>query len=134
MAGTSPAMTNIDSVSVGNSLNVDLDDLFREVVDAVAGTVAADDIVVAQPVQIAAVRVGRMDNDVHVLLDHPRLVAANERPLDQIVALAVAIEPRLFGPAVLAHELVERLPDVLARRAGLEHVERELARRFNHLK
>jgi hypothetical protein len=32
-------------------------------------------------------------------------------PLDEIVALAVAIEPRLLGPAVLAHEGVERLPD-----------------------
>src|SRR5947207_15272525 len=94
--------------------DVDLDDLFREVVDAVAGAVAADDVVIAQPVQIAAVRVGRMDDDVHVLLDRPRLVAANERPLDQIVALAVAIEPSLFRPAVLAHETVERPPDVLA--------------------
>src|SRR4029079_12113322 len=114
-------------------LNVDLDNLFREVVDAVAGAVAADDVVVAQPVEVAAVRIGRMDDDVHVLLDRPWLVAANERPLDKIVALTIAIEPRLFRPAVLAHEIVERLPDVLARRAGLEHIEGELARRFDEL-
>src|SRR5436189_5826753 len=84
--------------------DVDLDDLFRELVDAVAGAVAADDVVVAEPVQIADVRVGRVDDDVHILLDRPRLVAANERPLDQIVALTVTIEPRLLRAAVRLHE------------------------------
>src|SRR5512139_4152475 len=71
------------------SLDVDLDDLFGELVDAVDRPVAADDVVVAQPVEIAAIGVGRMHDDVHVLPDRPRLVAADERPLDQVVALAV---------------------------------------------
>ena len=99
-----------------------------ELVQPVAGAVAADEVVVAQPVEIAAVDIGRMHDDVHVLLDGHRLVVADQRTLDQIVALAVAIEPRLLGPAVLAHEVVEGLPDILAGRAGLEQVERELAR------
>src|SRR3954466_5261614 len=87
---------------------------FREIVDAAHRAVAADDVVVAQPIEIAAVLVGRVDDDVHVLLDGPRLVPPNEWTLDEIVALAVAIEPRLLGPAVLSHEGIERLPDVLA--------------------
>src|SRR5581483_9394821 len=85
-------------------------DLFHhlgELVDAVSRTVAADNVVVAQPVQVPTIRVGWMHDDVHVLLDGPRLVAADQRPFDEVVALAVAIEPRFFRPTMLAHERVE---------------------------
>ena len=60
-----------------------------------------------------------MHDDVHVLLDRHRLVVANERPFDQIVALAVAMQPLLLRPAVLAHEIVVGGEDVFARGAGL---------------
>ena len=70
------------------------DDFFGEPVQPVARPVAADQIIVAQPVEIAGVDIRRMDDDVHVLLDGHRLVVAHQRPLDQVVALAVAIKPR----------------------------------------
>src|ERR1700687_6230497 len=104
--------------------------LFRKLVQAVAWAVAADQIVAAQPVEITGVDIGWMHDDVHVLFDGHRLVVADQRPLDQIVALAVAVKPRLHRPAILAHEGVEAVPDILAGRARLEQVERHLARGF----
>src|SRR6185312_16335117 len=99
------------------------DYLFRKLMQAIAGSVAADKVIVAQPVQVAAVNVGGVDDDVHVLLDRHRFVVAHQRPLDQVVPLAVAIEPRFRRPAILAHEGIELVPDVFARRARLEQVE-----------
>src|SRR3954464_2348208 len=67
------------STTIATTIRIDrrrsahLHHLFREVVDAAHRAVAADDVVVAQPVQIAGVLVGRMDDDVHVFLDRPRL-------------------------------------------------------------
>src|SRR5690348_17401246 len=39
-----------------------------------------------------AADVGRMHDDIHVLGDGHRLVAADQRPLDQVVTLAVAVQ------------------------------------------
>jgi hypothetical protein len=88
-------------------------------VQPVAGAVAADKVIVAQPIQIAAVDIGRMHDDIHVLRDGPRLVIAYQRPFDKIVALAVAIKPRFGRAPVLAHEIVEGVPDVFTGCAGL---------------
>src|SRR5581483_7945021 len=82
----------------------DFGDFFGKLVQPVAGAVAADDVVVAQPVEIAAVDVGRVHDNVHILLDRHRLIVAHQRTLDEVVALAVAIKPRLLRAAVLAHE------------------------------
>src|SRR6202007_1143506 len=66
--------------------------LFGELVQPVARSVAADEIVVAEPVKIAAVDVGGVHHDVHILGDGPGLVMAHQRPFHEIVALAVAVE------------------------------------------
>src|SRR5262249_48744874 len=87
-----------------------------------------DYVVVAHPRGDVAVNIGRVHHDVHVFLNRHRLVVAHQRPFDQIVALAVAVEPRLLRPAVLLHEGVVFVPDHLAGGAGLEQVESEAAR------
>src|SRR5579884_3505552 len=74
----------------GAAGSAELGDDFREVVQPLARPVRADQIIVADPRHHVAADVGRVHHDVHVLGDRHRLVVANERPLDQIVALAVA--------------------------------------------
>ena len=75
----------------------DLQDFFWKLMEPAAGTVLADNVVVAQPIQIAAVEIRWMYHDVHVLCDIPRLVVADQRTFDQIVTLAVTVEPRSSG-------------------------------------
>src|SRR5581483_6530135 len=96
---------------------------FREVVQALAGAVRPDQVIVAVPRQHTAFEIGRMDDDVHVDLDIHRLVAADERPLDEIVALAVAMQTLFFRPAVLAHEIVVGCEHILASGAWLEQAQ-----------
>ena len=68
-----------------------------------------------------------MDDDIHVFRDGHGLVVADEGTFDHVVALPVTIKPGLGRPAILLHEIVEGVPDVLARGPGLEQVERQLA-------
>src|SRR5262245_24303733 len=106
----------------------DLEDVLGELVQPVARAVAADEVVVAEPVEIARVDIRRMDDDIHVLFNDHGFIVAHKRPLHQVVALAVTIKPRLGRPAVFTHEIVEGVPDILAGSAWLEQIERELAR------
>src|SRR6185312_9514542 len=106
------------------------DHVFGKLVQTIARAIATDQVIVAQPVEIAAVDIRRMDDDIHVLRDGHGLVVADEGPLHQVVALAMTIEPGFGGPAVFPHEIVEGAPDVLARRAGYQQIERELAGRL----
>src|SRR4029078_2079096 len=80
----------------GKRASADLGDHLRGVLGAVSGAVGADDVIVAKPGHHRIMDVGRMHDDVHVFLDRPWLVAADQWPLDKIVALAMAIEPRFF--------------------------------------
>src|SRR3974390_1250883 len=105
-----------------------LDDLFWEPVQATSGPITTDQVIVAQPVEIAAADVGRVHHDVHILGDWDRLVVADQWALDQIVALAVAIKARFGRPPILPHEVIEGVPDVLARGARLEQIEGDAAR------
>jgi len=66
-------------------------DRFGEPVQAFAGAVWSDQIIVADPGQHAATDIGRMHHDIHVSFDAHWLVLPNERPLHQIVALAMAM-------------------------------------------
>src|ERR1700693_2157589 len=84
----------------------ELGDLFGEVVQPFARAVRSDQPIVAVPRQHAALDIGWVHDDVHVLFDVHRLVIADERPFDEIVALAVAMQALFLGPAVLAHEIV----------------------------
>src|SRR5262249_43442984 len=106
----------------------DLDYLLGELVQPVPRTVPADQVVVAKPVQIAGMDIRRMDDDIHVFLDRHRLIVTHQWALDQVVALAMAVKPRFGWPPVFAHEVVKGVPYVLAGGAGLQEVERELAR------
>ena len=92
------------------------------------GAVVADDVVVAHPRHDPFQHVGGVDDDVHVLLYGHGLVVAHQGALDHVVALAVAVQPLFLGTAVAAHEIVVGLPDVPARRAGLEQAEGEAPR------
>jgi len=54
-------------------------------------------------------------------------VLADQRPLEQIITLAVAIEPRLLRAPFLQHEVL-KAPDVLATAVpGFSNVERDCA-------
>ena len=58
---------------------------------ALAGAVGPDQVIVADPGEHAAPDVGRMHDDVHVSFNAHRLIVADERPFHQVVALAVAV-------------------------------------------
>src|SRR6188768_1759353 len=97
----------------------DLDHLFGKLVQPVARAVTADQVIVAQPIEITGMDIRRMDDDVHVLRDGHGLVVADEGTFHQVIALAMTIEPGFRRPAVFLHEIVESVPYVLARRAWL---------------
>src|SRR6187399_2001737 len=111
----------------------DLDHLFGKLVQPVARAVTADQVIVAQPVEIASVGIGRVHDDVHVLLDFPWLVMTNQRALDHVIPLAVAIKPRFLRPSIFAHEGVERVPNLLTGSAGLEKIESQFASPLDEL-
>ena len=69
----------------------------------------------------APVREGRMKADVHVPVELHVVVVANERPLDHVIALAMAVQPRLLVHAALLHPGVVLGEDFLRRGAGLQH-------------
>ena len=69
-----------------------------------------------------------MDDDIHPFGDRHRLVESDQRSLDEVVALAVGVQAALRGPPVVAQERVVLLPDLRARRAGLEQAEAESLR------
>src|SRR6185437_13565689 len=100
-------------------------DDFRELMQPFARAVGADEPVIAKPRHRAAADIGRVHDNIHVFLDRHWLVVADQRPLDQVVALAVAVQALLLGPAVLAHEFVIGGEYVLAGSAGLEQGEVE---------
>ena len=91
------------------------------------GYSALDQIIVADPRQYVAADVSRMHDNIHVLRDRHRLVAADQRPLDQVVALAVAMKAPFLGTAMLAHEIVVGGENLRTVRARLEQPEIELA-------
>src|SRR5271168_2498000 len=101
---------------------------FREAVQPFARPVGLDQVVVAYPRQRVATNVGRVHDDVHVFRDRHRLVAANERPFDQVIALAMTVEAFFLGPIILPHEIVIGRENILAGYSGLEQFETELAR------
>src|SRR5262245_10822606 len=105
----------------------DLGNVFWKLVEPVAGSVAPDQVVIAKPIEIAAMDIGRMNDDVHVLLDRHGLILIDQGTFHHIVALAMTIKARLDRTAILAHEVVERVPNILTGRAGLEHVQRKFA-------
>src|SRR5262245_31949471 len=111
----------------------DLHSVVRKLMQSLAGTVPADQVVVAKPIQVTGMDIGRMDDDIHVFLDRHRLIVTHQWTFDQIVALAMAVQARFGRPTVFSHEAVEGVPDILAGRAGLQQVERELARSFAKL-
>src|SRR5262249_49528702 len=104
-----------------------------ELVQSVARTVPANEVVIAKPVQITGMDIGRMNDNIHILFDGHWFIVTHQWAFDQIVALAMAVKARFRGPPVLAHEVVEGVPNVLAGCAGLEQVERELARSLAEL-
>ena len=59
-------------------------------------------IIVTHPREHVATDVGRVHDNVHVLFDRHRLVTADERPLDKVVALTVAVKALLLRPTVAA--------------------------------
>src|SRR5262249_33982361 len=79
-------------------------DRFGETVQAFARAVRSDQVIVAHPGQDAAADIGWMHDNIHILFDVHRLVLADEWTLHEIVALAVAVQPLLFRPPVLAAE------------------------------
>src|SRR5713226_3858910 len=72
-----------------------LEDLLRGLVQARTRATRLDEIIVADHGEDRRGLVAGMNREVHVLLDYHRFVGADQRPLDEVVALAVAIEPQL---------------------------------------
>src|SRR5262245_38435104 len=72
-----------------------LEDLLRDLVQARAHAVGLDEIIVADHGKDRVRLVTRMDGEIHVFLDQHGLIAADQRPFHEVVALAVAIEPQL---------------------------------------
>src|SRR5262249_7699203 len=68
-----------------------LEDLLRGLVQARAGAVGLDEIIVADHGEDRGRLVARMNREVHMLRDRHGLVAAHQRPFHEVVALAVAI-------------------------------------------
>src|SRR3974390_363197 len=87
-----------------------------------------DQVVIADSVEDSARDEGGMTSDVHVGLDSQRLVVAHQGPLDEIISLAVAIKPLLFGPTKLAQERVVSIPDALARSPRFQLLQGKVAR------
>src|SRR5262249_4600512 len=98
----------------------DLEDLLRSLVQAVAWAAGLDEVIVADHGEDRRRLIARMNGKVHVFLDRHGLVTADQRPLHEIVSLAVAIEPQLRRQVAAAHVIVVALRDLGARRAGLE--------------
>src|SRR5262250_731762 len=81
-----------------------LEHLLLGAVQAFGGTVAADEIIVADHREQRGGLIAGMDREVHVLLERHGLVEAHQRPFNQVVALPVAIEAQLRRQAARAHE------------------------------
>src|SRR6266700_2927754 len=86
-------------------LSAEFCDRFGKAMQALARPARSDQIIVADPGQDAAANISRMHDDIHVAFDAHRLVLADVRPLDDIVALAMTVQPLFFRPTVLAHEV-----------------------------
>ena len=95
---------------------------------ALARPVRSDQVIVAHPGQDAAANISRMHDDIHVAFDAHRLVLADQRPLDEIVALAVTVQPLFFRTTVLVHKHVIFFENIFAARARLEQRQVEFAR------
>src|SRR5262249_49547885 len=89
----------IHCVSCVSQRSAELVELLRQVMNMLGNPMLADEVVVADRRKDALREVRRVADEVHVGGDAHRLVAADQGPLDEVVALAVAIETRLLGPA-----------------------------------
>ncbi len=92
-----------------------------------------DEIVVADHREQRRRLIAGMNREVHVLLDTHGLVGADERPLDQVVALPVGIEPKLRRQATAAHVIVVLGGDLGTGSARLEQPQRVGLRLFHLL-
>src|SRR5215467_12632853 len=89
---------------VAGSVRSDLENLPRRLVQALGRSVAAGEEIVAYGGEQRRGQHARMDADVHARRDGHALVVADQRALDRLVALAVAVQARLVRPAAAAHE------------------------------
>src|SRR5262249_43528433 len=70
----------------------DLHYFLGELVQSVARTVSANEVVIAKPVQITGMDIGRMDDNIHILFDGHWFIVTHQWAFDQIVALAMAVK------------------------------------------
>ena len=68
-----------------------MEDFLRHVVNALARSVLANDIVITYPRPDVRRHMSRMANDVHVLLDAHGLIVADQGPLHHIIALTMTV-------------------------------------------
>src|SRR5215510_5333550 len=101
-----------------------LEHLLRGLVQAFARPIRPDQIVVADHCEDRRAFIGWMDGEIHVCFDIHRLVGADQRPLDEIVALAVRVEAKLRREAVVAHVVVVLGGNLSRRCSGLEQTQR----------
>src|SRR5262249_40654445 len=100
-SGNAPMLSTSTFMGASN-----LEDLLRGLMQARAHAVELDEIIVADHGEDRGRLVARMDREIHVLLDQHRLIAADQRPFHEVVALAVAIEPQLRRQSAAAHVVV----------------------------
>src|SRR5262245_51553715 len=109
-----------------------LPDLLFGLVQVLDHAVRLDQEVIADEGEVAAGVEAGMHRHVHVGGDRYGLVGAQQRPLDQIVALAVAVEAQLGRRAMAGHELVVAGIDLRGLGADLEVPHRVLLRLDAH--
>src|SRR5262245_41155496 len=83
-----------------------LEDLLRGLVQALARPTRPNQVVVADDREDRRRFIGWMDGKIHVLFYGHRLVSPDQRPLHEVVALAVRAKAQLRREAVVAHVLV----------------------------
>ena len=108
--------------------SVDLVNLLLGLVHVLDRSVRMSEEIIADEHEIGLGGETRVDRDAHVGRDRDGLVVAQERPLDHVVALAVAVEPLLGWRPPAFHERVVSLVDV---RAGGARSERGIGPALN---
>jgi hypothetical protein len=89
-------------------------------VNTFARAVPTNNVVVANPRKNVTRHVARMTYHIHTLLNGHRLVVADEWAFHEIIALAMTIEASFLPTAIVAHELIECIPDFRTSSAWLK--------------
>src|SRR5438034_69103 len=105
-SGTEPMLNTSIFMEVS-----DFEHLLRGLVQAIARAVGLDEIIIADHGEDRRGLVTRMHRKVHVPLNRHALIAADQRPFHQIVALAVSIKPQLRRQFAAAHVIIVALRD-----------------------